>query len=607
MSYFVGGYKMEEKDIKGLQELMLDVVPVDKKSSSLRLGGVVSNFTSYGVEKAIPHVAIRGQDTDSWLIVAGTPLIRLNDKLHEKLFLDAFLSSPKEFLRNKIDGNFALFCYDANKGRFIMATDFENTTPIFYALRQNGVYFSSHELVLAKFLNAEIDPYGFAQTIQLGFTWKTRTRFKEIFKMVPCQMLIVDEDKKILADHYWTPNEEKPLQYTFDDLIENFISSLKKSIWGFFESAGSKPIISDLTGGEDTRLLVAQCHSLKIPFRAHVVGLGNNSDVVVAKRAAAVTGMDLIVRQQKWPSEEELIENVRSIVLSSDAYHAFVDSCVEFATDMADPLDDYENVKLCGVGGGTFRGTQYLRGKVIFPSRRSNLDYKFFTKLNFLLDYRPNLLNFPDESFIESIYSVVREGLNEVEGFPVGIQIDHLERVFNDCSLGMRYKAPLYLPYMTRDLTRALYYISPRHRSGGKLTRACTEILFPELAFINTQKGVPTIRMTPTRTLRFLPEYLNLIKSIKSGVTGRLFKWSNPRPLLSFEKSSYIFESIFSKMPYRDWFLSSDSMITGWLYKAEELNSILDQVRTGNCRYVAVLGRIINIELACRWVYGRGL
>ena len=40
--------------------------------------------------------------------------------------------------------------------------------PIFYAIRPNGIYFSSHELVLAKFLNAEIDPHGFAQADSSG-------------------------------------------------------------------------------------------------------------------------------------------------------------------------------------------------------------------------------------------------------------------------------------------------------------------------------------------------------------------------------------------------------------------------------------------------------
>jgi hypothetical protein len=152
-----------------------------------------------------------------------------------------------------------------------------------------------------------------------------------------------------------------------------------------------------------------------------------------------------------------------------------------------------------------------------------------------------------------------------------------------------------------------MYFISPYYKQGGRLTRACTEILFPELAFVKTQKGVPTVRMTAMRLPLFVPEYIDLMKSIKSGVSSRLFKWKQPRPLLSMQKNAYIFETILTREPYCDWFASSKSMVTGQFYNADELNLILDQARVGTCKNVPVLGRVINLELACRWVYRQGL
>lgn len=607
MSYFVCGYKTDDDDIKALREFLLDTVPVDKQNSSLHLGGTCSHLVSHGIEKVIPDVVIKKENGDSWLAILGTPLVKFKDNKSEQIFLDEFLTSPERILRHKIDGNFALFCYDSEGNRFIAATDCSNTSPIFYSASNNRFYFSSHELVLAKFHCAEIDPQGFAQSINMGATWGTYTRFKNIFKMLPCQMLIIDARKQAVTERYWKPEEEMVLSGSFDEIVASFLLHLKTSVSGFYESGGCKPIMSDLTGGEDTRLLVAQCHALRIPFKAHVKGSNNNSDVIVAKRAAAKTGMDLVVRNQEWISKEELIAYIRSIVLHSDAYHAFVDSCVEFATDKADPLDEYKVVKLCGVGGGDFRGSLYLRGKAFFPSKISSLDYKFFTRLTFLLDYHPGLLQSSDEDFLESIYGMVHQSLKEVKKFPLGTQIDHLERMFETCSLGMRYKVPLYLPFMTRDVVRSMYLIPPSYKGGGRLTRACTEILFPELAFVKTQKGVPTVRMTTARLPLFFPEYIGLIKSIKSGVTSRLFKWKQPRSLLSMERNAYIFMTIIGQEPYSNWFLSSKSMITGHLYNSDRLNSILDQARAGTCRHVAILGRIINLELACRWVYRQEL
>ena len=608
MSYFVCGYKTISEDIKVLFNMFLDVAPVDKQNNDLRLVGKNASLVRYDTEKVIPDVLIKKENGDSWLGVLGTPLIRFKDKQSEQTFLDGFLAAPREFLRHEIDGNFALFCYDSERNRFIVASDFNNTTPIFYTVRSNGVFFSSHELVLAKFFNAEIDPIGFTQAIQLGNTWEAYTRFKNISKILPCQMLIIDDNRNIRSESYWIPKEETVLSCSFDELIEHWLSSLRDSVRGFDESGGCKPIMSDLTGGEDTRLLVAQCHALGLPFKALVIGSSNNSDVIVAKQASAKAGIDLIVRKQEWISEEDLIENVRSIVLSSDAYHAFVDSCVEFATNKASPFDDNKIVKLCGVAPAEFRGSYYLKGKAIFPSASSRLDYKFFARLKFLLDYYPGLLVCSDDLFLDSVHAMINKGLKEVEGFPLGTQIDHLLRVFDSCYLGMKYKVPLYLPYMTRDLTRSLYYIPAHYKQWGRLTRACTEILFRELAFVKTQKGVPTVRMTAMRLPLFIPEYINLIESLSGKVVSRLFKWKDSkRQYLSMGRNAYLFKTITNREPYCSWFSSSKSMVTGQLYNATELNSFLAQAKTGTCRHVPIIGRIINLELACRWVYRQGL
>jgi hypothetical protein len=44
-------------------------------------------------------------------------------------------------------------------------------------------------------------------------------------------------------------------------------------------------------------------------------------------------------------------------------------------------------------------------------------------------------------------------------------------------------------------------------------------------------------------------------------------------------------------------------MITGSSYNFEILDEILSEAKQGRCRYVQVLGRVINHELACRYIY----
>jgi hypothetical protein len=244
----------------------------------------------------------------------------------------------------------------------------------------------------------------------------------------------------------------------------------------------------------------------------------------------------------------------------------------------------------------------------IFPTRNTPLDYEFFTRMKYLLDYRPGLTRFPHAEFLNGIHHIAKENLRDVSGFPIGTQIDHMLRVFQTCFVGLMYKSPLYLPLATNPLTRSIYSLSPRFKQGGRLTKACTEALFPELAFVNTQNGVPTVRRTLRRQLLFVPGYIVSLKKVANGAATRLFKW---KPASSWryrpDYTMNIFQTLLNAPPYSDWFSSSEKMLTGGLYNPGLLDPFLMEARMGSCKYVATLARIMGQELALRWVYREGL
>jgi hypothetical protein len=609
MAYFLSGFKTGPGDSPAYGRLFKDILPDPDRTSYRALSANHDAFlVDFDSEKIIPNIVISDDKLGSWLALLGTPLIERRFREQRRALLDGFLDDPARLLRGGIDGNFAAFCYDARRKRFIVATDFNNTTPVFYADTPSGVFFCSHELVLARLLNAEISLPGFYQSVNLGLTWGSHTRFERINKTLPCQILVVDDAKRLHREPYWRPQEERPDPSSFDGLIEIWLDALKDSIWKYYEGSGQKPVISDFTAGEDSRLIVSQCHALGIPFVGQVRGSEESPDVVIARRAAGRLGFELIVRPMHYLTSEQLLAEAVRIAIRGDAYKEFTISCIDAATELRSPLDDYGIVKYCGVPGGeAFRGSYYLRGKALFPSLKTKLDYRFFTRMKFLLDHHPGLLRYPDSDGLETIFGLVQSHLDDVEDFPLGIQIDHMLRVFQTCSEGLKYKNPLYLPFAVNRLTRSVYSIPPRFKRGGKLTRACTEILYPELAVLKTQKGVPTIRKTLWRQPRFLPEYYSLLKGISSGAASRLFKWRRGNKwYYDQQKNLYVFSTLLNNRPYSDWFSSSKTMKTGPLYNPDILDPILAKARTGSCKYLPLLGRIVNQELAFRWVSGEG-
>ena len=589
--------------IPDIGQSFVDVIPAEVKSDVLRVEGGASFLVSYGSHKVIPDVIIRDEDSGSWLALLGTPLAAWPTE-ERVAVLRKFFRDPANFIKDGLDGCFALLAYDAIAGAAYAATDYNNTTPIYYASTANGILLSSHELPLARHLGSEIDPLGFSMTIHMKLTWGTLTRFKNIRKLAPCQIVTFRGGRAPSSAFYWSPAEESQWPSKFDETIDRWLALLKGSLQAYYDRSRNKTVICEFTGGEDSRLLLAVCHSIGIPFYAMVDGQETDPDVLVAKEAARKTGFKLVVRAKPQITEDQLLSNAVRISLRDDAYQDYFASCSLFAIDEANPPRYYDHVKFCGAPGGeAFRGSYYLRGKAFFPSSRRPWDSRFFTKMKFLLDFHPGLLKFPDEECQNTILALAEQARDAVAEFPIGIRIDHLIRMFQTSNAGLIYKNPRYLPFATKEMTRTVYNLSPHFKRGGRLTKACTELLYPELASVRTLKGVPTVRKTPRRILLFMPEHLAVARAVMIGAVSRLLKWTESnKPDYQWSRNATTIMTLLNTPPYARWFSSSESMVTGPLYHGPFVDSLLGEAKSGGSRHVPILGRILNQELACRWV-----
>jgi hypothetical protein len=607
MSYFFCCFNYNTETIIDLKNIFYEILPKQFMDDSIQINSKSSCFISFGNNRIIPDLYINNKKNGSWFAATGTPLFKFADEEESFSFMEKFFEDPAKELKNKIDGNISVLSYDAINDRLIVASDINNSVPVFFANTSKGVLFSSNELVLAKYINAEIDSFGFSQIIHLGTTWGKYTRFKNIQKLLPCQILIINKNKEDQKISYWQPEDEKIWTGSFNKNLKKWISILRESVLKYFEYSGKKNVIADLTAGEDSRLIVSQCHEAGIPFKAYVHGYTENDlDIVIAKKAAKEAGFEITAIIKKMIPDEQLFPKILEIVMKNDGYLEFFNSCMEFSNILND-IDDSKQVKYCGVPGGeAFRGNNYLRGKVLFPTLMKNLDGKFFSKMTFLLDFYPKLMRFPDDKFLNQIDNIINKSLLEVNNFPIGTQMDHLLRLFGTCSLGLKYRNPLYLPLATMKMTRSIYNLSPKFKKAGKLTKACTEILFPKLAYIKNQNGVPTIRRTFWRWPYFIPEKISIIKKVVNGFLGRLNKLRQAKKWhLNNNASSSLFEKLLNVSPYSNWFSSTNNMITGYLYDPDILNPLLTKAKQGNGKYSSNinLGRIISQEIVCRWVY----
>ena len=257
-------------------------------------------------------------------------------------------------------------------------------------------------------------------------------------------------------------------------------------------------------------------------------------------------------------------------------------------------------------GGEAFRGSYYYRAKLLFPSLTGHFKPRFFTRLKYLLDTQRGLLRFSDETFLAGVHDDIAAALEDVKSFPDGTQVDHLLRLFQTCSWGMVHRKAAYLPLASAALTRSIYSLPPKVKKRGMLTKALTERLFPKLAWVKTQNGVPTVRRSLRRLPLFLPEYLAGLQAVIRGFNSRVLKRNQTgRSLKRYLRLDYnrnVFQTLFNDAPFGEIFQSSETMQTGHLYDPAALNDILDGARNGKCRSLNLMSRIISQELAYRWV-----
>ena len=584
MSYFFAAFDAPDSAMQRAERILADVLPARIRSDRRDLRAGDSRFVQFGIRKPIADRLIQDDATGSWLALLGTPLVTLRSPEEEGEFLRRFLDSPARVLRTEIEGSFAVIAYDGPRRTCTIAADYNNTVPIYYGVVEGSLFVSSHELVLARTLQAAVDPEGFAQTVHLKLTWGERCRFKGIRKLLPCQTATFDAQRSVKTDAYWRPADEPLWENDFDAAVERWAAILRSKVELFHACSSNKDLFCDFTAGEDSRLLLSQCHALGIPFTAQVTGSDDTTDVRVAREASRTAGFELLVYPGGTLSEELLLEHATFICLMNDGYQDYLKSCSAFATEQASPVLYYDYVKFCGAPGGeAFRGSYYLRGRAFRPSARGAFDSRFFVRLKYLLDFHPGLTRFPDGEFTAGILALVDRALDEVRELPTGLKIDHLLRVFQTCNTGLIYKNPRYLPFATRDMTRSIYSLWPHFKRGGRLTKACTEMLFPELAWVKTQNGVPTVRRTPARFHLFLPERVAFAKHVWSGTTSRLLKVTQSnKGYYRWDTHAATIATLLSRPPFSEWFASPASMLTGELYNGDVLSRILTEARAGH-------------------------
>jgi asparagine synthase (glutamine-hydrolysing) len=212
---------------------------------------------------------------------AGGELVEPNGAA---LLLEHYLSSGTEGL-DKIDGSFNVAWWDERVRCLVLANDKLSHRPLFFGYSNGNLVFASllANIMATGMISPEVDVEGLADLITYQYILGKRTLFKDILILPPASVLTYKEGR-LSIKQYWCLDHVEPYgkydKRRLDRLAEVFKTAVRRSLRLDLTCAVG------LTGGLDSRCILAAAANQQLPFVTHTGGQPDSTDVVLANEIA---------------------------------------------------------------------------------------------------------------------------------------------------------------------------------------------------------------------------------------------------------------------------------------------------------------------------------
>jgi asparagine synthase (glutamine-hydrolysing) len=186
---------------------------------------------------------ISNEDDSAWIVLNGEiynyPEIRSHLEVRGHRFktrsdteciLHLYEEEGNDCL-GRLRGMFAFAVWDRNRRRLLLARDRLGKKPLYYAVQEGGLYFSSElgSLVMALPVNPEIDLEAIDLYLSLQYIPEPRTVYKGVFKL-PASHRLVWECGEFVIQRYWDYTYQPKITATEEDLAAELRSRLLEAV-----------------------------------------------------------------------------------------------------------------------------------------------------------------------------------------------------------------------------------------------------------------------------------------------------------------------------------------------------------------------------------------
>jgi asparagine synthase (glutamine-hydrolysing) len=454
-------------------------------------------------------VLVQDADSGALLLTVGTWFYgQAMGPGDEQRLLQQFLTTSVPEVVNQLQGFFTIVVSDPKMREATVVTDLAGSCHCYIRHIPEGIAVASSPVLLAVLAPWQLDHIACQEFLQTGIMYEDRTFFREVRKLSPASIHRISASGAT-AQRYWDAKklvpESIPNYVAVQSLWESLVRSAKQIVRSF-----PRPIC-DLTGGYDSRAVVAAFSAAGVPFATTVSGPPDSPDVIIAAQLAKAAGL---------PHQHLQSETAQSMTDLDEAFR-FTDGSydlVEYARvlslhkRMARDLD----ISVNGSYGELARGYWW---ELLLPStgKRTKLDALLIARKRYAAPNPPSLytrdLRIPLPEHMAEVIQRTNAGLEE---FPNTFQLDHAYIYMRmQCWQGSIARStnqlwPCLSPFMIRSSLETILQAKSSLRTRSLMIRKMLAQQHPTFANIRLELGYPAVPVTCHNVFRFwriLPHY----------------------------------------------------------------------------------------------------
>ena len=512
-----------------------------------------------------------------------------------------FSSSPRtQAPLTDVDGQFAAIRYRAAEDELDVFNDPFGMQAMYVAERDGRTYVSTSATALARHLGAAPDPLGAAMFLRAGRQFGPVTHWRGIRRLDPASVLTFGRFGPT-ASTYWRPTVDERVRAmslieTADHCAQALLSTLERRF------STESCIKADITGGFDSRMIVAALGRLGLQFSSQTAGDPTDADVRLAREVARAGGFEWQheTLPDDWsPSPDDVREAVAWGEGSLDALQ------------LSDVLWRQRfRARSCPLvitgGGGEHFGPSPWAQEFLRAGRSREINYDNLMAMRSLTPFHIGVLRTDPTPTVEAY---MRDVLSRYVGFLSGeLNTTQLDAVFLYRAMGHfgSYRSAseahtrTEIPCYYKDIFTTAFSAHHRFRNGYRLHRTIIGRTNRIIGEVETERGGPAQRMRPANVHRFAPYYVRLGKTAVRKIRRR------PAPHGQEGPAEAGYRRAITAMR-TEGTLDPAGMRSGELYDTAGLRDMLDRATKPGFDAWAQLGRIVTLELALRSVDGASL